>query len=244
MLARRPPHHRARPGATPKENFLGRLLDPIDLLSEAVFSILIVLTFTLAFRILKFDSDPGPLVTGNLSSELLIAALGATVAWGLIDGIMYALVSVFERSERHRLLHEIQTAVSPQEAVSVIAEELDYILEPIAGEEQRHALYQDVLEHLQSGEPQPVGVEREDIAGGLGSVLVAVVAVLPSLLPFLLLPGQPELAIRVSNVISFLVLFGIGFSWGRHTGTNPWKTGLLLAAVALVMVLIAIPLGG
>ncbi len=38
MFARRPPHPRARPGATPKENFLGRLLDPIDLLSEAVFS--------------------------------------------------------------------------------------------------------------------------------------------------------------------------------------------------------------
>jgi hypothetical protein len=244
MFARRPPHHRARPGATPKENFLGRLLDPIDLLSEAVFSILIVLTFTLAFRILKFDSDPGPLVTGSLGNELFIAALGATVAWGLIDGIMYALVSVLERTERHRLLRQIEAAVTKEEAVAVVAEELDYILEPVTGKAQRQALYQDVLEHLQVGEPQPVGVEREDIAGALGSVLVAVVAVLPSLLPFVLLPQNSELAVRISNAISFLVLFGIGFSWGRHTGTNPWKTGLVLAGVALVMVLIAIPLGG
>jgi hypothetical protein len=244
MFARRPPHSRARPGATPQENLLGRLLDPIDLLSEAVFSILIVLTFTLAFRILKLDGDPGALASGSLGTELFIAVLGATVAWGVIDGIMYALMSVFERSERHRLLWYIQDAATQEEAVEVIAEEFDHILEPITGEEQRRMLYQDVLAHLHDGQPRPVGVQREDIAGAMGSVLVAVVAVLPSLVPFLLLPQQPGLAIRISNVISFLVLFGIGFSWGRHTGTNPWKTGLLLAAVALGMVLIAIPLGG
>jgi VIT1/CCC1 family predicted Fe2+/Mn2+ transporter len=48
----------------------------------------------------------------------------------------------------------------------------------------------------------------------------------------------------VSNVVSFVVLFILGYQWGKHTGADPWRTGLLLAAIAGIMVLIAIPLGG
>jgi hypothetical protein len=40
------------------------------------------------------------------------------------------------------------------------------------------------------------------------------------------------------------VLFSAGYRWGQYTGATPWKTGLLLMSLALVIVLIAIPLGG
>jgi hypothetical protein len=225
---------RHRPRATPKESFLGRLLDPIDRLSESIFSILILLTFTLAFRI----------IPSTYINELLIGAAGATVAWGIIDGIMYALMEMFARGERHRLLRQLQSAHTEDEGIQIVANELDYILEPITGEEQRKVLYQDVLEHLRDGSAQPVRLTREDIAGGFGSVLVAVIAVLPSFVPFLLFYNNPALAIRLSNIVSFVVLFLLGYQWGKHTGASSWKTGLLLASVAAIMVLIAIPLGG
>jgi len=60
----------------------------------------------------------------------------------------------------------------------------------------------------------------------------------------LLLRSTYALAFRVSNVVWFIVLFIAGYQWGRHTGANPWRTGLLLFAVGAIMVLIAIPLGG
>ncbi len=234
--------HRQR--ATPKESFLGRLLDPIDRLSESIFSILILLTFTLAFRIIKLGADPTQPIPNTYVNELLIGAAGATLAWGIIDGIMYALMALFERGERHRLLHQLQSTHSDEEGIQIVANELDYILEPITGEQQRQMLYQDVLEHLREGAAQPVRLTRADLAGGFGSVLVAVIAVLPSFVPFLLFYNNPALAIRASNVVSFVVLFGLGYQWGKYTGANPWRTGLLLAAVAVIMVLIAIPLGG
>ena len=40
------------------------------------------------------------------------------------------------------------------------------------------------------------------------------------------------------------VLFVVGYQWGKYTGASPWKTGLLLLAVAALMVAIAILLGG
>ena len=63
-------------------------------------------------------------------------------------------------------------------------------------------------------------------------------------LPLLILPNDTKLAIHISSVVSFLVIFATGCVWGIHTNANPWKTGLLLSSVCLAMVLVAKLLGG
>lgn len=228
----------------PGRGLLSRLLDPIDLLSEVIFSILIMLTFTLAYRIFLFHDSSSHILSAEQVDELLFAALGATLAWGLIDGVMYALMEVLQRSERHHLLRQLQGAHSRDEGVDLIADELDSMLEPITTENQRRLLYADMFESLRASRPQPVGFTREDFAGALSCVVVAIIAVLPSLLPLLLLREQYRLAITLSNMVSFAMLFAAGFQWGRYTGASPWRTGLLLVTVGILMVIVAIPLGG
>ena len=157
---------------------------------------------------------------------------------------MYALRAVLERGEKHRFLANIQAADTQEEQLTAVAEELDYVLEPITGSEQRRHLYLDVLDHLQDSRPQPVRLTRADILGGLGSVLVALLAVLPSLIPLFLLHNTYWLALRMSNVVSFAVLFYTGYQWGKYSGTNPWTTGLMLVSVGGLLGLLAILLGG
>jgi VIT1/CCC1 family predicted Fe2+/Mn2+ transporter len=228
----------------PDQGLLARWLDPIDRLSETIFAILIVLLFTVGFRIYMLGNDPSHAVSADFLTELLIAAFGAAVAWGMVDGLFYALFSMFGRGEKHRLLMRIQTATTEEEGIEAIAEELDFILEPIAPLEKRQLLYADVLEHLHDSDPQPVTLKREDVTGALACVLVAIVAVLPSLTPLLLLRNYGVLALRVSNVVSFGVLFYSGYQWGKYSGSNPWKIGLLLVAFSAIIVLVAIPFGG
>lgn len=242
MSARSP--SRARSRGLPRYGVLERLLDPIDSLAETIYSVLILLTFTLAFRIVRLGDNPTQPLPESYVNELLLAAIGCTLAWGLIDGVMHVLLAVLQRGERHRLLLQLQAAETEQAAVAVIADELDYILEPIISDSERQALYRGALPQLRAGELRPLGFKREDFAGALGCLLVAVLAVLPSLVPFVLLRDNYALAIRVSNIVSFAMLFGAGYRWGVHTGASPWKTGLLLVAVGALMVLIAIPLGG
>lgn len=237
-------NHRVRPYIEPKEGFFSRLLDPIDRLSETIYTVLIALVFTLTYRIVMISDDPGLTLSSDYGFELSTAILGAALAWGIIDGLMYALIEVFARSERQQLLQHIQAADTMDTAVEVIADELDFILEPITSQEQRQALYEDVHHHLREGKSQEVGLRRQDVVGAFGSVLVAILAVLPSVLPFFLLPRNAALAVRISNIVSFVVLFWAGYSWGKYTQTNPWRTGVLLVAVGLMMVLIALFLGG
>jgi hypothetical protein len=237
MTARIAPRARPRPA---EPGLFDRLLDPIDRLAATIFSVLVVLTFTLAYRVLRLDAGQ----TADYASRLFFAALAAAFAGGVIDGIMYALLGLFARGEKHRLLVELKSAKSSDEGIEVIADELDEILEPITREERRQELYVDMLEHLVDSQPQPVRLDREDLLGAVGCVVVAVLAVLPSLAPLLLLRYDPALGIRVSNIISFAVLFLTGYQWGRYAGANPWKTGATVAATSALMVLIAIPLGG
>jgi hypothetical protein len=232
----------------PKENlvdrFLDQVLDPIDRLTASIYSILIVLTFTIAFSILMHGPGYAEPVPEDFGSELFFAVLGATVAWGLIDGIMFALLSMLERGEKHRFLEELQAAETDTVAVDVVADEFDYLLEPITSEHQRQHLYVDVLEHLRDSQPRPVGFQRSDLIEALGSAAIAVVAVIPSLLPLWLLRHDPLPAMRISNVISFIMLFILGYRWGIYTGANPWRTGLLLFFTGFILVAIAILLGG
>lgn len=232
--------HRSRPA----NGFLESLIDPIDWLSETTFSILIFLTFTLAFWLIGLSGTPKQYISPAEVNELLIGALGAVVAWGLIDGIMYALFAVFERGERHRLLDDVQAARTNTEAMEIIAEDMDYLLEPIVGEEERKALYGNILTHLQKSKPLKIGLKRTDFTVALAHVLVAILAVIPSTIPFLVLRLDFALALRTSIIVSFVMLFIAGFRWGRYTGASPWRTGLLLMSVAVALVVIALLLGG
>lgn len=236
--------HRSKHRPPPQGGLLNRLIDPIDRLSETIFSVLILLTFTLAYRIIRLGPSLYEPIPPDYMVNLFVAALGATLAWGMIDGVIYVLLSFLERGETHRFLARVQAATTQEEGLHAIADELDYTLEPITGGEQRRLLYLDVLEHLRDSKPKPVRLTRDDVLGGLASMLVAVLAVLPSLIPLLLLRNHYWLALRVSNLISFAVLFYTGYQWGKYSGSNPWKLGLLLFLLGVTLALIAIPLGG
>ena len=108
-------HQKHRPPR--QEGFIGHLLDPIDRLAETIFSVLILLTFTLAYRIITFGIHPYEPITADYMVGMFVAALGATFAWGLIDGVVYVLLVVLERGEKHRFLANVHAA-DPSAATS------------------------------------------------------------------------------------------------------------------------------
>jgi len=247
-VPRKKNQQRRRPSGPPRQtilsNIIGEYLDPIDALFAVFFSILFALLFTLAYGILIYNGAIPSYFGRGYGPQLFIVILGAVTVWAVIDGVVYVLGEVLARTERYRLLQTVQASSSEEEAATAISYELDFILEPITSEEQRHALYRDMRAYLSQAEPQAVGVRREDVVGAVATVLVSVLAVLPSLLPLLLLPNDTAMAIRVSNVVSVLVIFAAGYSWGLHTNTNPWKIGLLLSSICLAAGLLATLLGG
>ena len=88
-------HSRTRRRQKPRQGFLAHLLDPIDTLSEIIFSVLILLTFTLAFRIFMLDGRP---VTAEYVNEVIWAALRAVLVILLTSSLRQVWLTSHDRS--------------------------------------------------------------------------------------------------------------------------------------------------
>jgi len=68
-------------------------LDPSESLLELLFGLVMAFTMTAGARLL---SAPSEIAAG----ELAVALLGCNVAWGVIDGALYLLGTLFNRNRR------------------------------------------------------------------------------------------------------------------------------------------------
>ena len=86
-------------------------------------------------------------------------------------------------------------------------------------------------------------MRREDLLGGLAAGWLVFACSFPAVLPFLFL-DDPLLALRLSNLILLSLLFFIGWRAARHTLAKPWLAGVAFLLVGVLLVAVAIPLGG
>ena len=219
-----------------KGAFLLRYLEPADRLNEVLFGLIMVLTFTLTAGFAVGESE-------GAARDLLIATLGCNLAWGVIDGAMYVMGSLLERSRHERELARVRSAPDEAAAFDVIARYFENTLARFATDEERVRFYGVVREAARRKPPEGMRLHREDVYGGLASFCLVVLSTIPAVIPFLLIDA-PHRALRVSNLLMVTLLFVVGVQWGRHAYVNRWAAGFAFLATGAALVGIAIALGG
>jgi hypothetical protein len=214
--------------------FIRRQLDPSTRLGEVLFGLIMALGITGAVRFGSADAN---------NRELFIDVLGCNIAWGIVDGVMFAMLCLFERGRRARIVNVVLNAATDQAALDGIRKELGSRLEPLMTSAERDQVYRWILDQARRSKPEPPRIHREDILGGIAVGTLILVATLPAVVPFLLFL-HPTTAVRISNTFVLIMMFGIGWWWGQTVGTNPFHTGAGVAGIGLTMVLITIALGG
>jgi VIT1/CCC1 family predicted Fe2+/Mn2+ transporter len=86
-------------------------------------------------------------------------------------------------------------------------------------------------------------LHRRDLAAALGVFALVVLVTFPVVLPFLFL-RDVRFAMRVSNGVALAILYGYGHTLGRYSGGTPWKFGLVIMCLGVVLVAIIMALGG
>jgi hypothetical protein len=218
--------------------FAPQHLDPGSHLGEALFGLIMTLTFTLgADLVIEAQGREG-------ARRMLLGILGCNLTWGIIDGVLYVLGCAFEHGRLHRIGGEVHAAQNPLRARQLVAGELDELLVPLTDAPQRDALYAAIVQRVKTGAiatPQPV--TRKDLLGGLESGLLVFACSFPAVLPFLLF-DEPRFALRVSNMILLALLYYLGYRHALHTLARPWLAGLVFLIAGLFLVALAIELGG
>ena len=213
-------------------------LDPGSHMGEALFGLIMTLTFTLGADLVVGAHGP------EGTRQMLTGILGCNLAWGLIDGALYVLRCAFERGRLRRVGHEVHVAPSPHLARQLVAGELDELLVPLTDAKQRDSLYAAIVQRVKMGPiapPRPV--TRKDLLGGLESGLLVFACSFPAVLPFLLI-DEPRIALRVSNTTLLALLYYLGYRHAKHTLARPWIAGLVFLLAGLLLVAVAILLGG
>lgn len=219
-----------------KDSFLQRHLDPASRLGEILFGLIMVLGATLTAGLMVAEGKAGV-------RQLLHSALGCNIAWGIIDGIMYVMNCLTERSEKARLIRAIHGAPDPAAALSIVRDEVDQEIVSLAGPEDREALYQSILKYLSHARAMKTSVTKDDLYGALACFWLVFISCLPAALPFLIF-SNPTRALRISNFLLIGMLFVVGQKWAEYANTNRLLAGLAMVVVGLALVGVAVLLGG
>src|SRR5262249_35709611 len=159
--------------ALPDRFLIGRHLDPAESLGEILFGLIMVLTFTMGARLLTQREA----LDGH---EIVAAAVGCNIAWGIIDAVLFVLGTLYQRSQRMRLVRAVKGAPSRAEALALIRREFDLEDAAIAVRpEHGDRFHELVLAAAAHAVPGRVRLRRGDVAAALVVFLLVSATALP-----------------------------------------------------------------
>jgi VIT1/CCC1 family predicted Fe2+/Mn2+ transporter len=210
-----------------------RVLDPAERISEVLFGLIMVLTFTGSLSVADAGRDD--------VRAMLIGALGCNLAWGIIDGILYVMGSLAERGRNLRTYLAVRDAADPGKARKLIADALPSVVASVVEPAELDSLHERLVQLPEP--PKRARVSGEDCLGAVGVFLLVFLSTFPVTVPFMLMDGVQQ-AMRTSNAIAVALLFVCGFAYGRYIGRSAWGFGASMVVLGTVLVALTIALGG
>jgi hypothetical protein len=210
-----------------------RVLDPIDRVSEVLFGLIMVLTFTGSLSVAEAGRDD--------VRTMLIGAFGCNIAWGIIDAMLFLMGCLAAKSDGVMTYQAVRQAAEPREAQRLIAATLPpvvaAVLQPAELEVMRRRLMQ------LPGPPTRGRLSKDDWLGSIAVCLIVCVSTFPVVVPFIFMQNVGP-AMRLSNVIAIVMLFLTGHAFGHITGRQPWLAGAAMVILGAILVGMTMALGG
>ncbi len=219
--------------ATPASAPRGAVLNPIDRISEVLFGLFMVLTFTGTLSVASAGRDD--------VRQMMVAAIGCNIAWGFVDAVMYVLRNLVARGHQAAFARAVQAAPQPQQAHALIAEELRGTATGLGTAEL------EVVRQWLGQSPAAAGgrprLTATDLRGAVGVFTLVVVSTFPPVLPFIFI-ADVQTAKQVSAAVAITMLFFSGYGWGRYAGLRPVRVGLVMVVLGALIQAVVIALGG
>jgi hypothetical protein len=209
------------------------VLEPIDRVSEVLFGLIMVLTFTGSLSVAEAGRDD--------VRVMLIGALGCNLAWGIIDALLYLMESLAEKGQSLMTYQALRKAADPQEGRRLIAGALPPLVASALEPAELDAVY-----HRLKARPEPpekARLKKDDWLAALGVFLLVFCSTFPVVTPFIIMRNAVP-ALRVSNGVAIVMLFIAGYAYGRITGHAPWLIGISMVFLGAVLAGVTMALGG
>jgi VIT1/CCC1 family predicted Fe2+/Mn2+ transporter len=210
-----------------------KFLGPIDRVSELLFGLIMVLTFTGSLSIAEAGRED--------IRAMLVGALGCNLAWGIIDAILYLMGALADESRSLLTIRALRASRDADVGRRLVTAALPPLVASVLQPDEIESLRQR-LTRL----PAPaarVPLYRDMWVGSLGVFLWVFLGTLPVAVPFMFM-RDAQLALRVSNGVAIVLLFAAGWVFGRITGRQPWAMGAGMVAIGVLLSGLTMALGG
>jgi hypothetical protein len=210
-----------------------RVLDPVDRVSEVLFGLIMVLTFTGSLSVAEAGRED--------TRTMLIGALGCNLAWGIIDGVLYLMGCLAEKGRGLMTLQAMRRATDPQQAHRLIADALPSAIASVLQPAELEAVHQRLRQLPEP--PDRARLGKDDWLGGVAVLLLVFLSTFPVVIPFIVMRSAVP-ALRVSNAIAIAMLFVAGYVYGRNVGRHPWILGISMVLLGALLSALTMALGG
>ncbi len=210
-----------------------RVLDPIDRISEVLFGLIMVLTFTGSLSVAEAGRDD--------VRTMLIGALGCNLAWGIIDAVLYLMGCLAEKGKGLLTFRAVRKATDPKHAHRLIADALPSVVASILEPAELETMHKRLKQLPEP--PARARLRKDDWLGAIGVFLLVFLSTFPVVIPFVFMHSAGP-ALRVSNGIAIVMLFITGYAFGRVTGRHPWLFGISMVVLGAALVSMTMALGG
>jgi VIT family len=210
-----------------------RLLDPTERFSEILFGLIMVLTFTCSFNVVRAGQ-------GGVR-KLLLTALGCNLAWGIIDAVFYLMGNFSELGHNLLTFRLVRKAANPNEGQRIIADAIPPVLVSVLPPGELELMRQRLL--LMPEPPPRMRLKKDDWLAAVGVFFLVFLSTFPVVIPFIFFKDVTQ-ALRISNGVAIVMLFVCGYVFADYAGLRPWKTGVALVVLGSAMVAVTILFGG
>ncbi len=209
------------------------VLNPVDRISEVLFGLIMVLSFTGAISASTAARED--------VRELLWAALGCNVAWGLVDAIMYLMNVAIERGHAIKVIKKIHESKTDDESGQILKEEIQPAIAGLMSDKELSDL-SGRLKNIPAPSKRNL-ITGIDLWAGVQIFLLVFFCTFPVAIPFGIVDNL-EVAMRTSNGVALLLLFIGGFLLARYAGFRPGITALVYMLIGVALVALTMVLGG
>jgi VIT1/CCC1 family predicted Fe2+/Mn2+ transporter len=210
-----------------------RVLEPHERIAEVLFGLIMVLTFTGSLSVAEADRAD--------VRTMLIGALGCNLAWGLIDAVLYLMGSLSEKGTALRTLRSVRSATDPNQAHRLIADALPRVLASVIQPAELESMSQRLKQLAEP--PARVRLDKDDWLAAVSVFLLVFASTFPVAVPFIFMHSAGP-ALRVSNAVAIVLLFVLGYAFGRGASHNPWVMGTSMVVLGTFLVGMTMALGG
>lgn len=210
-----------------------RLLNPVDRISEVLFGLIMALTFTCTISVAEADKTE--------VRDMLIAAIGCNIAWGLVDAVMFILTRLTEKGHGRTILNFVRKTSDEKKARAFIADALPQVLSSVVQKEDLENMRKALLKIPESN--LKIRITMSDVKIATGIFLLVFLSTFPVALPFAFI-HDVRFALRISNLVAIVFMFICGWLLARYGGYNKLWMGLTMTILGVTLVVITIALGG